>query len=828
MSRNYTTAIDYWGFRCPKGGDFYICENAWIEFIGCCNSDPCADGTGICQNGVEPLSFDRKNSYKLPLQTCLSSSSSDNFYLCWGTSPPFMGCCGQNACGNGCPAAQPGTALLSLNETSRRDLFYPSSLSLPVPPSSKKFLKPPSTLLPSSFKSLEYDAKSSRNGSLMQTYAVHKHVFSSIKCSVHKRKKGPAKTANEQTYSQIGNQGSDGSDESMRPSFTPSRDEAIVADRRFESQPRKLKQVDVTTFIVWVWNIVLTLVPMCFIGRFYKNLARYCLEQSGGVRLVVLEQIFGSQSFATALERVFLVHTHIILSFIILTTWTLSPLGGQSSSRILGFGNATEVANGTVNYLHPAYQVSSYLARRSLMATKSSVAALYSSNLLSSLEQKCSPRDMWELPKIPQIIGYRQVRKTYMVDREALESGDQHYASLLGVQLRGLGPSQEATEHNFTVQTSYIDLDCKLIDDRFDLDTDYWKNKTTSDRKDERVLIDVQSPLPWEELDGLDDPPPLQLLYFSNWPYKNGENNFTWYWSAMNCTMRTIWLETDIHCGQRPSSTSCHAHQQRQLKDIQHANRPPRLMGQNYGALQQALRFWPEASGDGGFDGPLATENYIMGELHPYAGHPYRNWTALDLTIFPKEVSKRLTTAFNTFWDATLNPLGHTNVSFGALNSSNPAYEDEFNPEPFMNATVGTMTRTFEVYRASQLWVAILLTTTMFLQILAILGLILEAVIVGPEVLGFASSLTRDNPYVPVPPGNSAVGGAERARLFRDLRLQIADLELGEENGYIAVHALQKSNVEKVSTEDSEEQTGTDETSGQVHTKPLGRGRLYR
>lgn len=573
-----------------------------------------------------------------------------------------------------------------------------------------------------------------------------------------------------------------------------------------------------------------SLYPILFaavVGRFYKNLARYCLEQSGGVRLAVLEQIFGSQSFATALERVFFIHTHIVLSVIILTTWALSPLGGQSSSRILVFGNATEVANGTVNYLHPAYQVSSYLTHRSLVATKGSVAALYSSNLLSSLEQKRSPRDMWELPKIPQFRRDRKkVGKTYMVDLEELEIGNHHYASLLGVKLRGLGPPQEATEHNFTVQTSYIDLDCRLTDERFDLDTNYWKNKTTSDREGEGADVRLQAPVPWEEWNELDEPPPLELTYFIKWQMEG--KPYT-YWSAINCTMQTIWLETDIHCGPRPTSTSCYAYQQRRINDTQHDNRPPRLMRKRFGALQQALGYWPEASGDSGFDGPLATENYIMGELHPYSRQDYRDWSGVSQREWDfYSESRRLTTAFNTFWDATLNPLEHTNVSFGALNSSNTAYEDEFNLEPFMNATVGTITRTFEVYRASQLWVAILLTATIFLQVLAIMGLVLEAVIVGPEVLGFASSLTRDNLYVPVPPVNSALDGAERARALGELRLQLADVGPREESGYIAVRALQNNKVEKVSAEDSEQQAGADEAIEHLETRPLSRERLYR
>jgi hypothetical protein len=424
---------------------------------------------------------------------------------------------------------------------------------------------------------------------------------------------------------------------------------------------------------------------------------------------------------------------------------------------------------------------------------------------------------MWELPKIPQLKDDETVGETYVVDQEALERGRDHYASLLGVKLQGLGVSQGMTEHNFTVQTSYINLDCNLTSAKFNLDYDRLEEEGISASEDSEAIFYVQSPLPWERWKSLDDPPPLQFVYFSQWPDRLESS-----WSATNCTVRMIWLETDIHCGPQPSSSSCYAYQQRRIKDKQHTDRPPSSMTNSHGALKQAISLWLEASGDTGVKRPQATENYIMGELHPYSGHQYRNWSIMDPSIFPMQVSKRLTTAFNTFWDATINPLGHTNVSFGVPDGSIAVKDDR------LNATIGAMTQTFEVYRVNQLWVAILLTATMFLQILAILGLILETIIVGPEVLGFASSLTRDNLYVPVPPGNSAVGGAERARLFRDLRLQIADMEPGEESGYIAVHALQNSDVEKVSTEDPEEQTGTEEASGQVDARPLGQGRLYR
>ncbi|KAJ4021197.1 hypothetical protein NW752_004204 [Fusarium irregulare] len=426
---------------------------------------------------------------------------------------------------------------------------------------------------------------------------------------------------------------------------------------------------------------------------------------------------------------------------------------------------------------------------------------------------------MWNLPKIPQSNDDFDVEETYLVDREALRLGREHYASLLGIKLQGLG-SGGMIEHNFTVQTSYINLDCALTDDQFNLDHRLLVEEGVAASEANEAIVYVKSPIPWEMWDRSDNPPLLQLNYFIRW-YD--------FWSVLNCTMRTVWLETDIHCGPDPFSMSCHAYQQRRLKDKQHTDRPPRLMSKTYNTLQRAISYWSEASGDMGFKRPLATENYFMGELYPYFRQHYRNWTIEidDQSTSSKQLSKRLTTAFNTFWDATLNPLGHTNVSFGTPPSDVTQYEDLIT-KPLMNSTVGTMTETFEVYRASQLWLAILLIATMFLQILAILGIILEAIIVGPEILGFASSLTRDNRYVPVPPGNSAVGGAERARLFRDIRLQIADVEPGKENGYIAVHSLQSSNVEKASTDDSEEQAGTDEASERVDTRPLIRERLYR
>ncbi|CAJ0548519.1 Ff.00g021320.m01.CDS01 [Fusarium sp. VM40] len=597
-------------------------------------------------------------------------------------------------------------------------------------------------------------------------------------------KNGSTNTKKTPIYSLIKSQDCGDTSRGMRTISVKTTDQDIGSKLASVWGPSTLEQTKSTAVIGWAWNTLLTLIPMCFLalaivavdldgqtrslygervleltrlspslypilfaaiaGRFYKNLARWYLEQPGGVRLAVLEQLFGSQSFATAFERVFLVHTHVFLSVLILATWALSPLGGQSSSRILLFGNATEVPNGAVSYLHPAYQVSSYVTRSSFLSNKGSVAAIYSSSLLSSLEQKRFPRDMWELPKIPQLKEDKKVGETYLVDLDALEKGHDHYASLLGIKLHGLYSSQNRTQYNLTAETSYIRLQCSLADDQFNITPIFDRAviRTLTEKDIMGAIIDIENPLSQKEWKGLESPPPLQLLYFIKWQLQDEDGYPLSAWSAINCTMGTIWLATDIHCGPTSSPTSCYAYQQRQVKGKISSNHLPRLMTKNLDRFRQAVSFWPQASGDLGVGKPSATENYILGERHPYAGQDFRNWTAMDRSIFPEEISSRLTTAFNTFWDATLNPLGHTNVTFSAMDGNITTFEDEFNPEPFLNLTAATMTTTLEVYRASQFWVAILLATTLFLQILAILGVVLEALIIGPGILGFASSLT--------------------------------------------------------------------------------------
>jgi hypothetical protein len=71
------------------------------------------------------------------------------------------------------------------------------------------------------------------------------------------------------------------------------------------------------------------------------------------------------------------------------------------------------------------------------------------------------------------------------------------------------------------------------------------------------------------------------------------------------------------------------------------------------------------------------------------------------------------------------------------------------------------------------------------------MSIVLKFITTAPDVLGYVSSMTRDNPYVKIPPGATGIDGAARARLLRDVRVQLADVHTHDETGHIALCSVE-------------------------------------
>ncbi|PHH82173.1 hypothetical protein CDD82_6795 [Ophiocordyceps australis] len=93
------------GAACPPNSAFYICPNQPSGFLGCCGIDPCGSGDGTCPwERLASATFNASAYDLIPAQGCMDAGS--QWYTCAYTTPPFMGCCVENACAKGGGCAQ--------------------------------------------------------------------------------------------------------------------------------------------------------------------------------------------------------------------------------------------------------------------------------------------------------------------------------------------------------------------------------------------------------------------------------------------------------------------------------------------------------------------------------------------------------------------------------------------------------------------------------------------------------------------------------------------------------------------------------------------------
>jgi hypothetical protein len=99
-------------------------------------------------------------------------------------------------------------------------------------------------------------------------------------------------------------------------------------------------------------------------------------------------------------------------------------------------------------------------------------------------------------------------------------------------------------------------------------------------------------------------------------------------------------------------------------------------------------------------------------------------------------------------------------------------------------------THSVEVYVCHAWWLALLVAASTILFFIAAVGTALRWMTTAPDVLGFASSVTRDNPYVVTSGGNSAMDGLELTKALGDLRIRLSDVSEGDGYGHLAVSSF--------------------------------------
>ncbi|GFF33214.1 hypothetical protein IFM51744_02042 [Aspergillus udagawae] len=204
-------------------------------------------------------------------------------------------------------------------------------------------------------------------------------------------------------------------------------------------------------------------------------------------------------------------------------------------------------------------------------------------------------------------------------------------------------------------------------------------------------------------------------------------------------------------------------------------------MANNWATLSNFIIEFPAASGPISAYTSSPADSYIYGEPFLLSLKEYdRDWSSVS----EYNVSTRLTTLFNTYWQTSLAPFAVTRVSASDPVSLSVPPEEGWAD---FNSTFCTTSRAIRVYRTNFGWVSVFIFGVILLQFCAVAALFLKSMTIAPNILGYVSSMTRENPHTPLPAGGSSYSGPERARLLRDLKVQILDVQCYNDIGHIAL-----------------------------------------
>ena len=140
-----------------------------------------------------------------------------------------------------------------------------------------------------------------------------------------------------------------------------------------------------------------------------------------------------------------------------------------------------------------------------------------------------------------------------------------------------------------------------------------------------------------------------------------------------------------------------------------------------------------------------------------------------------------MTTMINTYYQASLDPTqGSANDFTQYATNTQGIINGTIHSGDYLRGTVkGAMFS--PQYRLSIPWVIVDLISCKILLAAAILAFWLRQRTLAPDIFGYVSSLTRDNPHLNLPEGGSGMSGLERARALKKVKVRIADV--ADENG---------------------------------------------
>ncbi|MCJ1378279.1 hypothetical protein MMC17_001376 [Xylographa soralifera] len=495
--------------------------------------------------------------------------------------------------------------------------------------------------------------------------------------------------------------------------------------------------------------------PIAFaaiLAQTLKMYASYKVER--GMRLMTLEQLISSHSVASAIKQPFFLKTFNLLSVVLLGLWSLSPLAGQAMLRMSYIGTNGTSYSTYVEYLDVLSPAIAFEAAANGATYIANVNILYGSAIISTISSQQEPEDAWGNTKIPIL---EKIAADSTADSQGWYSASSNsaYSSLIGVPSYGL--ENVTGNSTFTLHSSYFNFDCPALTSS-SLDT----ANASANAQGINLIPSGTGTLYM----GFSTTPDMQRGYLAFVQNRMLNLDTTLYGSTI-CTFNRSNVEAMLSC----IADDCTVTKVR----YSGLNSMAPLPGLEFAAM---LHPWVTFGTEGGQSGnPTPAELYISDPITAGVNDGTYN-PDIFATVSVQDFTTRIAILFNSYFQSGIAPF----VQTGTKDMDSEGVNDIL--------TFANVTNTNQVYQISWGWLTLLLVSSVILLVAGVAGTIWDCQTIGPDILGFASSMVRNNKYVKVPDVGAALSGPQRARMLGDVKVMLQDVRAEADVGKIALGTI--------------------------------------
>ncbi|KAJ8118309.1 hypothetical protein OPT61_g697 [Boeremia exigua] len=520
---------------------------------------------------------------------------------------------------------------------------------------------------------------------------------------------------------------------------------------------------------------VFPIIYAAILGKVLRRIARYKAER--GSTIGTLEQLIGSQSVFSSIERQIGLRQVDLLGVAIITAWLLSPLAGQASLRLLSTTLSESAIETTVHYHKiESFGKSTMIDYHMEEYYWSSYAPLYMTTLQFARQTFNESRDSFGNVRIPDIrsLGADTKASPHSYDWFPVSDSDSHsYTSLFGNPVVGIPSSGNVT---FTIESNYWETQCGTFTDEI-----LFKNNGSIPGGVGAVL-EIASPS-------------FDLVA---WPTKDGDTTerFTYVTrSSMEglryttCTADFRIVESEVGC----RAGICDVHKMRiSSRDVKSFLIMKHRFLDTIETFRLLQRFFPGVDMGPGYaihsKTSSLTEQWILDpSLQNILTNFMTGWAAAEVSnLSQEEFNRHFQIAVNIFWDSSLG------FNYWAVNATSlDAIHDAKSDTPWTSIPALGTRYDGEKYVCNFTFAIFTIAISVLLFVAAVSSAILGFVTKVPDILGYVSTLARDDPYF----GKSVTShhsGLEAARALRDTRVVIGDVNKDSHVGHIAFATVEE------------------------------------